>query len=170
MRQIKEVLGLRCEVQLSLEQVAQGVGVSRLTVQECLRRARKADLRCYRLPRLIDELAKASALHKRSALLAQLAKVQLLVIDDFGLTPMSDSIVRDLLEVLEDRYDRQSTLNTSQLPIEQWHAYLGDKTVADAILDRLVHNAHKVALKGESMRKQKGLEQDKKPKPTAQNN
>jgi DNA replication protein DnaC len=132
----------------------------------------RADMsvRCYRLPRLIDELTKANALHKRSAMLTQLAKVQLLVIDDFGLTPMTDPIVRDLLEILEDRYDRQSTLITSQLPIEQWHAYLGDKTVADAILDRLVHNAHKITLKGESMRKQKGLEPDKTNKKTEATN
>jgi DNA replication protein DnaC len=132
----------------------------------------RADMsvRCYRLPRLIDELTKANALHKRSAMLTQLAKVQLLVIDDFGLTPMTDPIVRDLLEILEDRYDRQSTLITSQLPIEQWHAYLGDKTVADAILDRLVHNAHKITLKGESMRKQKGLETDKTNKKTEATN
>jgi DNA replication protein DnaC len=122
------------------------------------------------LPRLIDELTKANALHKRSAMLIQLAKVQLLVIDDFGLTPMTDPIVRDLLEILEDRYDRQSTLITSQLPIEQWHTYLGDKTVADAILDRLVHNAHKITLKGESMRKQKGLETDKTNKKTEATN
>lgn len=118
-------------------------------------------VRCYRLPRLIDELTKANALHKRSLLLSQLAKAQLLVIDDFGLTPLSDPIVRDLLEILEDRYDRQSTLITSQLPIDQWHAYLGDKTIADAILDRLVHNAHKLTLKGESMRKQRGLTAEK---------
>ncbi len=61
--------------------------------------------------------------------------------------------MRDLLEVLDDRYDRASTLITSQLPLDQWHGYLGDRTAADAILDRLVHNAHKIALKGDSMRK-----------------
>jgi DNA replication protein DnaC len=98
--------------------------------------------------------------------LTQLAKVQLLVIDDFGLTPMTDPIVRDLLKILEDRYDRQSTLITSQLPIEQWHAYLGDKTVADAIPDRLAYNAHRITLKGESMRKQKDLETAKTNKKT----
>jgi DNA replication protein DnaC len=63
--------------------------------------------------------------------------------------------VRDLLEILDDRYDRASTLITSQLPLDQWHAYLGDRTVADAILDRLVHNAYKLNLKGESMRRHK---------------
>jgi DNA replication protein DnaC len=66
------------------------------------------------------------------------------------------STVRDLLEILDDRYDRRSTLITSQLPVEQWHAYLGDRTLADAILDRLVHNSYRLVLKGESMRKRRG--------------
>jgi DNA replication protein DnaC len=77
------------------------------------------------------------------------------VLDDFGLAPLSDQTVRDLLEILDDRYDRASTLITSQLPLDQWHGYLGDRTVADAILDRLVHNAYKLNLKGESMRRHK---------------
>jgi len=89
--------------------------------------------------------------------LKQLTRVELLVIDDFGLAPLADQTVRDLLEVLDDRYDRASTLITSQLPLDQWHAWLGDRTVADAILDRLVHNAHKVALKGDSMRKRQAV-------------
>lgn len=114
-------------------------------------------VRCFRLPRLVDEFARHAALQKRSALLKQLARVELLVIDDFGLAPLADQTVRDLLEVLDDRYDRASTLITSQLPLDQWHAYLGDRTVADAILDRLVHNAHKVALKGDSMRKRQAV-------------
>lgn len=114
-------------------------------------------VRCFRLPRLVDEFTRYTALQKRSALLKQLARVELLVIDDFGLAPLADQTVRDLLEVLDDRYDRASTLITSQLPLDQWHAYLGDRTVADAILDRLVHNAHKVALKGDSMRKNKSI-------------
>jgi len=114
-------------------------------------------VRCFRLPRLVDEFTRYAALQKRSALLKQLARVELLVIDDFGLTPLADQTVRDLLEVLDDRYDRASTLITSQLPLDQWHSYLGDRTVADAILDRLVHNAHKVALKGDSMRKRQAV-------------
>jgi DNA replication protein DnaC len=114
-------------------------------------------VRCFRLPRLVDEFARYAALQKRSALLKQLARVELLVIDDFGLAPLADQTVRDLLEVLDDRYDRASTLITSQLPLDQWHAYLGDRTVADAILDRLVHNAHKIALKGDSMRKRQAV-------------
>jgi DNA replication protein DnaC len=87
--------------------------------------------------------------------LKQLAKVDLLYIDDFGLSPLGDQSKRDLLEILEDRYDKKSTLITSQLPIDQWHAYIDEPTLADAILDRLVHNSHRIALKGGSMRKHK---------------
>lgn len=112
-------------------------------------------VRCFRLPRLIDELTRFAALQRRSVFFKQLAKADLLVLDDFGLAPLSDQTVRDLLEILDDRYDRASTLITSQLPLDQWHAYLGDRTVADAILDRLVHNAYKLTLKGDSMRKNK---------------
>jgi DNA replication protein DnaC len=112
-------------------------------------------VRCFRLPRLIEELARYAAMQKRSALYRQLAKADLLVIDDFGLTPLADENVRDLLEIFDDRYDRRSTLITSQLPVDQWHSYLGDRTVADAILDRLVHNSYRVVLKGESMRKRR---------------
>lgn len=112
-------------------------------------------VRCYRLPRLIDELTKYHAQANRSAFLKQLAKADLLYIDDFGLTPLSDQSKRDLLEILDDRYDKQSTLITSQLPIENWHAYLDEPTLADAILDRLVHNSYRLNLKGDSMRKHK---------------
>jgi DNA replication protein DnaC len=112
-------------------------------------------VRCFRLPRLVEELARYGAMQKRSALFRQLAKADLLVLDDFGLAPLADETVRDLLEILDDRYDRRSTLITSQLPIEQWHKYLGDRTVADAILDRLVHNSYRLVLKGESMRRHK---------------
>jgi DNA replication protein DnaC len=112
-------------------------------------------VRCFRLPRLVEELARYAAMQRRSALFRQLAKADLLVLDDFGLTPLSDETVRDLLEILDDRYDRRSTLITSQLPIDQWHAYLGDRTVADAILDRVVHNSYRLILKGESMRRHK---------------
>lgn len=110
-------------------------------------------VRSYRLPRLVDELAKAHAVNARSAFLRRLAKVDLLILDDFGLVPLSDTTQRDLLEILEDRYDHQSTILTSQLPVDKWHAYLGDATLADAILDRLVHNAYRLALIGDSMRK-----------------
>jgi DNA replication protein DnaC len=109
-------------------------------------------VRCLRLPRLIEEFARADAQRKKSALFRQLAKVQLLVLDDFGLAPLADTHQRDLLELLDDRYDKAATMVTSQLPVDRWHAYLGDPTLADAILDRLVHNAYRIVLKGESMR------------------
>jgi len=111
---------------------------------------------CYRLPRLIEELARYGAMQRRSSLYRQLAKADLIAIDDFGIAPLADETVRDLLEILDDRYDRRSTLITSQLPLDHWHVYLGDRTVADAILDRLVHNSYRVVLKGDSMRKHRG--------------
>jgi DNA replication protein DnaC len=116
-------------------------------------------VRCFRLPRLIEEITRYAALQKRSALYRQLAKADLLAIDDFGLTPLADETVRDLLEILDDRYERKSTLITSQLPIDQWHGYLGERTLADAILDRLVHNSYRLALQGESMRKRRSRSQ-----------
>jgi len=82
-----------------------------------------------------------------------LAKTDVLLLDDFGLAPLSDAHRHDVLEVLEDRHDRRATLVTSQLPVEHWHEAIGDPTLADAILDRLVHNAYKIALRGDSMRK-----------------
>ena len=112
-------------------------------------------VRCFRLPRLVEELARYGAMQRRSAFFRQLAKADLLLLDDFGLAPLSDETVRDLLKILDDRYDRRSTLITSQLPIDQWHAYLGDRTLADAILDRVVHNSYRLILKGESMRRHK---------------
>ncbi len=85
--------------------------------------------------------------------MAALLRTDLLVLDDFGIVPVTAEGLRDLLEILEDRYDRRSTIVTSQVPVPRWHETLGDPTMADAILDRLVHNAHKIELKGESMRK-----------------
>jgi len=86
--------------------------------------------------------------------MATLAKTDVLILDDWGLATLNDENRRDLLELLEDRYDRRATIVTSQLPVEHWHEALGDPTLADAILDRLVHNAYKISLQGESMRKQ----------------
>jgi DNA replication protein DnaC len=108
--------------------------------------------RYYRLPRLAEELNRAAAQHKKSQFFKQLARVRLLVLDDFGLTPLTDDTKRDLLEIMDDRYNKASTLITSQLPVEKWHLYLNDPTLADAILDRVVHNAYRINLKGASMR------------------
>ncbi len=88
-------------------------------------------------------------------LLANLAKVDVLILDDWGLMKLNAENRRDLLEVLEDRHGVRATIATSQLPIDEWHAVIGDPTLADAILDRLVHNAYKINIRGESMRKRK---------------
>ena len=107
-----------------------------------------------RLPRLFEELRLAKADGSYGKLMITYAKTSLLVLDDWGLTPPTDNQRRDLLELLEDRHGLRSTIVTSQLPVNLWHEYLGDPTLADAILDRLVHNAYKINLKGDSMRKQ----------------
>jgi len=86
-------------------------------------------------------------------LLTQLAKTDCIIIDDWGLDVLSRQQRNDLLEIMEDRHGRGATLITSQLPLQHWHEAIGDPTLADAILDRLLHNAHKIQLKGESMRK-----------------
>lgn len=106
-----------------------------------------------RLPRLFEELRLAKADGRYGKLMLSYAKTDLLILDDWGLTPMTDPQRRDLLELLEDRYGKKSTIVTSQLPVTAWHEAIGDPTLADAILDRLVHNAYKIELKGESMRK-----------------
>jgi len=106
----------------------------------------------FRVPRLFQELAIAKGDGRWGRMLSSLCKTDLVVLDDWGLAAIGDEQRRDLLELLEDRYDRKSTLVTSQLPIAQWHDYLGDPTLADAILDRLIPNAYKICLKGESMR------------------
>ena len=108
-----------------------------------------------RLSRLLSALAIARADGRYPKLLASLAKTQVLVLDDWGLAPLSTENRHDLLEVLEDRHGVRSTIVTSQLPVEKWHDVIGDPTLADAILDRLVHNAHRLDLKGDSMRKQR---------------
>ena len=109
-----------------------------------------------RLTRLLRELTIAKGDGQYAKLLTSLAKVDVLILDDWGLMKLSAENRRDLLEVLEDRHGRRSTIATSQLPINQWHDVIGDATLADAILDRLVHNAYKINLRGESMRKQQG--------------
>ncbi len=108
-----------------------------------------------RLPRLLQHLPLAKGDGSYSKLLTRFAKTDVLLLDDWGLAKLTAEQRRDLLEILEDRYSARSTIVTSQLPLDQWHAIIGDSTLADAILDRLVHNAYKIILKGESLRKQK---------------
>jgi DNA replication protein DnaC len=118
--------------------------------------------RYYRLPRLWNELKMAKANGSYSSWLSQLAKVDLLVLDDWGLVSPDEDQRRDLLEILDDRYQQRSTVITSQLPTTHWHEHLNDVTLADAILDRLLHNAVRVELKGDSLRKSKNALQNEK--------
>jgi DNA replication protein DnaC len=109
----------------------------------------------HRIPRLLSELATAKTDGRYPKLLAGLARADVLILDDWCLHPLTDAYRRDLLEILEDRYGRRSTVVTSQLPVATWHDAIGDATLADAVLDRLVHNAYELRLKGESRRKNK---------------
>ncbi len=106
-----------------------------------------------RLPRLFEELALARADGRYLKLVTALAKVEVLVLDDWGLALLDDERRRDLLEILDERYQTRSTVIASQLPVAHWHEALGHPTLADAILDRLVHHAHLLPLAGESLRK-----------------
>lgn len=110
---------------------------------------------------LFHDLALAKADGRYHKLLAALSKKDLIVIDDFALAPLTDEQRRDLLEIVEERYDRRSTIIASQVPTDHWHDIIGDPTIADAILDRLIHNAYKLCLKTkESKRKDKSIESD----------
>ena len=102
------------------------------------------------------DLAASRADGSHSKLLYQLGRVDVLIVDDFCMAPMTEAERRDFLEICDARYQARSTLLTSQLPVESWHAQIGDPTVADSILDRLVHNAHRIDLQGESMRRNRG--------------
>lgn len=105
------------------------------------------------LPRFLQQLALAHADGSYTRLLAQLFKEDLLILDDFGLTPINPEQRHDLFNLIEDRYQLKSTVITSQLPVSAWHQYLGEPTIADAILDRITENTHRIELNGESMRK-----------------
>jgi DNA replication protein DnaC len=109
-----------------------------------------------RMPRLIEELALAHADGTYTRLLGRLAKVDVLVLDDWGIAPLRDQERRDMLEIVEDRHGARATIITSQLPVENWHDYVGDPTIADALLDRVVHTAHRIKLKGPTRRKPSG--------------
>jgi DNA replication protein DnaC len=112
-------------------------------------------VRYMRCPRLFHELAVARGDGRYLKLIQQISKSQVLILDDWGIAPLEDGHKRDLLEILDDRHQRASTIVTSQLPLKHWYEFIGDPTLADAILDRLIHNAHKIELKGESMRKKR---------------
>lgn len=112
-------------------------------------------VRYYRVSRLLQELSLARGDGRYLRLLKTLAATEVLVLDDWGLEPFRQETRYDLLELMEDRHDRKSTIITSQIPPERWHELIGEATIADAILDRVIHNAHILQMKGESMRKTK---------------
>ena len=120
-------------------------------------------VRYLRLGGLLQDIALARLDGSYRTLFGRLSKTDLLVLDDFGLAPLGGIEARELLELVDDRYERRSTVVCSQLPLSEWHRAIIDPTLADAILDRLVHGAHKFTLQGESMRKKKG---GTAPKPT----
>jgi DNA replication protein DnaC len=107
----------------------------------------------HRVPKLFEELALARGDGRHPRILRNLGRAELLILDDWGLELLDAAARHDLLEILEERYGRRSTVITSQLPVDRWHEVVNDPTYADAILDRLVHNAHRVELSGESMRR-----------------
>ena len=136
---------------------ATGTGKSYLACalgQQACRSGFRASYR--RMPRLIEELTLAHADGTYTRLLGRLAKADVLVLDDWGIAPLRDQERRDMLEIVEDRHGARSTIITSQLPVENWHDYVGDPTIADALLDRVVHNAHRIKLKGPTRRKPSG--------------
>jgi DNA replication protein DnaC len=118
-------------------------------------------VRYQRLSRLLDELAIARAEGRYARLLTRLSKVSLLIIDDWLMAKLTADQRRDLMEVIDDRHQRGSTLLATQIPIERWHDQIGDPTYADAILDRLIHNAYRIELRGASMRQRQSSTEEK---------
>ena len=132
-----------------------GVGKTYVACALAQQACRKGYRALYRrTSRLFDELTLARADGSYARLLGRLSRIDLLVLDDWGLAPVAEMERRDLLEILEDRHGNRSTLLTSQLPVARRHDHLGDPTIADAICDRLLHNAHQLVLKGPSRRKE----------------
>ncbi len=107
----------------------------------------------HRMPRMFEALALARGDGRHARLLKALSRVELLILDDWGLAPLTGEQRRDLLEIVDDRHQRGSTIITSQVPVDHWHEVIADPTIADGVLDRLVHNAHRLELRGDSMRK-----------------
>lgn len=131
-----------------------GVGKTYLACALAQKACREGYTVLYRrLPRLLLDISLAKGDGSYHKLMDKLARTALLVIDDWGLAELTGEQKRDLLEIIEDRQGLQSTIITSQLPLENWHDFIADGTLADAILDRIVHNAYKIIMKGESMRK-----------------
>ena len=133
-----------------------GVGKTWIACALAQKACRESHTALYlRLPRLFEELRLAHGDGRFPKLMATFAKTDLIVLDDWGLAKLTAEQRRDLLELLDDRHGNRSTIVTSQLPVDHWHEMIGDPTLADAILDRLIHNAYRINLKGESLRKRR---------------
>ena len=115
-------------------------------------------VRYIHLPRFIEDISIAHADGSYTKIMTQLNKVDLLILDDFGLTPITSKQCHDLFNIIEERHQLKSTIITSQLPIDKWHQYLGEPTIADAILDRILQNVNRIEMGGESMRKRKNID------------
>lgn len=155
-REMLELLGCRWIEQNKHLLITGPTGVGKTWVACALgtEAARKGITVSYkRLPRLLEELEIAHADGSLPAMRSQLARTQLLILDDWGVAPIGQRGRQDLLEVIDDRVPGGSVLITSQMPVDKWHEYLGEPTIADAILDRIIHGSFKIALKGESMRR-----------------
>lgn len=131
-----------------------GVGKTYLACAFGISACRKGISTCYvRLPRFLQEMKVARADGSYIKLLGKISRIQVLIVDDWGLSPLTDTERRDFLEIVEDRHNVRSTIISTQYPVSKWHKIIDDPTIADAICDRLVHNAYTLNLKGESMRK-----------------
>src|SRR6202163_2509072 len=138
-----------------------GVGKSFIALALAQKACRDGYSALYlRAAALLRELALARADGSLRHFLARLSRIDVLVIDDWAMAPLNESERRELWEICEDRYQTRSTIFTSQLPVSRWHEQIGDPTIADGILDRLVHNAHRIEMRGESMRKKRDPPQD----------
>ena len=115
-------------------------------------------VRYIHLPRFIEDISIAHADGSYTKIMTQLNKIDLLILDDFGLTPITSKQCHDLFNIIEERHQLKSTIITSQLPIDKWHQYLGEPTIADAILDRILQNVNRIEMGGESMRKRKNID------------
>ena len=134
-----------------------GVGKSFLACALAQKACRDGYSALYmRAAALFRDLSIARADRSLCSLLVRLNRIQVLVIDDWAMAPLAETERRDFWEICEDRYQTRSTILTSQLPVARWHEQIGDPTAADGILDRLVHNAHRIEMRGDSMRKKRG--------------
>jgi hypothetical protein len=151
MRRIRQVLQLHFSARISARLIALEVGVGRSTVQDYVARATGANLSWPLPPDLTDASLELLLFFSTIAEIMQRPTAEL----TWGPEPLTAEQRRDLLEIVEDRYQSGSLIITSQVPVERWYEIVGDPTLADAILDRLVHNAHRIELKGESLRKKR---------------